>query len=247
MMGEFHSILRRPVLLGFALMSVTWFSTASAQETGAPGEASPAERPALPPETADEHYDEKLRELEEKVVTLKEKIFRSKTRLLLLKERILNDVIAEAKLVVLHVNDMGGSFKPVKVHYRLDGESLKMMDNSNGALDDDEPLEIFAGNVGPGNHSLTVEMVYRGDSMIFTYLRDYLFKLRASLYHPHRRHHSHSSSNNNNNNNSSSNNNSSKSSRRISREMAIGTSPGTRPQTIRSSARGKRRRSTFVS
>jgi len=180
MMGEFHSILRRPVLLGFALMSVTWFSTASAQETGGPGEASPAERPALPPETADEHYDEKLRELEEKVVTLKEKIFRSKTRLLLLKERILNDVIAEAKLVVLHVNDMGGSFKPVKVHYRLDGESLKMMDNSNGALDDDEPVEIFAGNVGPGNHSLTVEMVYRGDSMIFTYLRDYLFKLRAS-------------------------------------------------------------------
>ena len=180
MMGAFHSILRRPVLLAFALMSVTWFSAASAQETGAPGAASPAETPVLPPETADEHYDEKLRELEEKVVTLKEKIFRSKTRLLLLKERILNDVIAEAKLVVLHVNDMGGSFKPVKVHYRLDGESLKMMDNSNGALDDDEPVEIFAGNVGPGNHSLTVEMVYRGDSMIFTYLRDYLFKLRAS-------------------------------------------------------------------
>ena len=179
MSGEFHSVLRRRVLLAITCASMIWSSVSWAQETEPPAPAA-AEPAAIPPPTADEHYDEKLRELEEKVVTLKEKIFRSKTRLLLLKERILNDVIAEAKLVVLHVNDMGGSFKPVSVHYRLDGESLKMVDNSSGVLDDDEPLEIFAGNVGPGNHSLTVEMVYRGDSMIFTYLRDYLFKLRAS-------------------------------------------------------------------
>ena len=70
-------------------------------------------------------------------------------------------------------------------HLRFEGKDdpgsvINMIDNSSGVLDDDEPLEIFAGNVGPGNHSLTVEMVYRGDSMIFTYLRDYLFKLRAS-------------------------------------------------------------------
>jgi L-fucose mutarotase len=54
-------------------------------------------------------YDHKLRALEERVVNLKEKIFRTKTRLLLLKERILNDVIAEARLVVNHLDDMGHS------------------------------------------------------------------------------------------------------------------------------------------
>ena len=134
----------------------------------------------MPPPTADEQYDLKIRQLEERVVNLKERIFRSKTRLLLLKERILNDVIAEAKLSVLHVNDMGGSFLPVQVYYRLDGEDLKLLDNATGLLDTSEPIEILDGNVAPGNHNLTVEMVYRGDSGVFTYLKDYLFKLRAN-------------------------------------------------------------------
>ncbi len=134
----------------------------------------------MPPPTADEQYDLKIRGLEERVVNLKERIFRSKTRLLLLKERILNDVIAEAKLSVLHVNDMGGSFLPVQVYYRLDGEDLKLLDNATGLLDTSEPIEILDGNVAPGNHNLTVEMVYRGDSGVFTYLKDYLFKLRAN-------------------------------------------------------------------
>ena len=125
-------------------------------------------------------YDHKLRALEERVVNLKEKIFRTKTRLLLLKERILNDVIAEARLVVNHLDDMGGSFRPVQVYYRLDGEDLKLLDNATGALDTDEPLKIFAGNVAPGNHNLQVEMIYRGDSAIFTYMNDYVFKLRAN-------------------------------------------------------------------
>lgn len=164
---------------------------ADAQPADAPGTpAAPAEGAApaasepaavsVPPPTSDEQYDIKLRELEEKVVSLKEKIFRSKTRLLLLKERILNDVIAEAKLVVHHLDDMGSSFKPMEVHYRLDGESLKLLDNETGLLDTDEAVEIFSGNVAPGNHSLTVEMMYRGDSIFFSYLNDYLFKLRAS-------------------------------------------------------------------
>jgi hypothetical protein len=141
---------------------------------------APRAAPIVPSQTTEERYDLKLRELEEKVVTLKEKIFRSKTRLMLLKERILNDVIAEAKLVVQHYNDMGSSFKPLEVHYRLDGETLKLLDNATGNLDDDEPIQIFSGNVAPGNHSLSVEMVYQGDSIFFTYLRDYIFKLRAS-------------------------------------------------------------------
>ena len=141
--------------------------------------AAPAES-AVPAPTTEERYDIKLRELEEKVVSLKEKIFRSKTRLMLLKERILNDVIAEAKLIVEHQNDMGSSFKGVEVHYRLDGETLKLLDNATGNLDSDESLEIFSGNVAPGNHSLSVEMVYQGDSIFFTYLKDYVFKLRAS-------------------------------------------------------------------
>ena len=86
--------------------------------------------PSAPPSNADVVHDYKLRELEEKVVSLKEKVFRSKTRLLLLKERLLNDVIAEAKVVIFHENDMGSSFKPVQVLYHLDGEKIYFQDDS---------------------------------------------------------------------------------------------------------------------
>jgi hypothetical protein len=180
--------------LGVVLAVALWVTPALAQP--APGTADdgvPKTVPALPappatdpevrvvpPPTADEQYDLKVRELEEKVVNLKEKIFRTKTRLLLLKERILNDVIAEAKLVVVHQNEMGASFKPEQVYYRLDGEDLKLLDNATGLLSGRDPVEIFSGNVAPGNHNLTVEMVYRGDSAVFSYLKDYLFRLRAN-------------------------------------------------------------------
>lgn len=154
-------------------------------EEAAPPEAAPETPPAPEaappgPEPGTQAYKHKLRALEERVVNLKEKIFRTKTRLLLLKERILNDVIAEARLVVHHLDDMGGSFKPVQVYYRLDGEDLKLLDNATGALNTEDPVEIFAGNVAPGNHNLQVEMVYRGDSTVFTYMNDYVFKLRAN-------------------------------------------------------------------
>jgi len=126
-------------------------------------------------------YDAKLRELEERVVTLKEKIFRSKTRLLILKEQVLNDVIAEAKAVIIHENDMGPSFELQRVIYHLDGEKIWFQDNSQGKLDEKDWIEFFNGNVLPGNHVLSVEMVYRGDSSVFSYLKDYVFKLRANF------------------------------------------------------------------
>ncbi len=190
MMGAYGPSLRSATIItmvaAMVLMgSVPLSAYAQAPEPGsAPANAGmPKAAPAAsatPAPTTEERYDLKLRELEEKVVSLKEKIFRSKTRLMLLKERILNDVIAEAKLVVEHQNDMGSSFKPIEVHYRLDGETLKLLDNATGTLDTEDPIEIFSGNVAPGNHSLSVEMVYQGDSIFFTYLKDYVFKLRAS-------------------------------------------------------------------
>ncbi len=188
MMGAYGPSLRTATFATFVaamvlMGSVQLFAHAQAPEPEpAPAtEGMPKAAPAAAPApTTEERYDLKLRELEEKVVSLKEKIFRSKTRLMLLKERILNDVIAEAKLVVEHQNDMGSSFKPIEVHYRLDGETLKLLDNATGTLDTEDPIEIFSGNVAPGNHSLSVEMVYQGDSIFFTYLKDYVFKLRAS-------------------------------------------------------------------
>ncbi len=126
-------------------------------------------------------YDYRLRELEERIVGMKERIFKTKTRLLLLRERILNDVIAEAKAVIMHRNEMGPSFKLVRLIYHLDGEKIYYQDKSSGTLATKKQFEIYSANVLPGDHILSVEMVYRGDSSVFTYLKDYLFKLRANF------------------------------------------------------------------
>ena len=125
-------------------------------------------------------YNMKLRELEEKVVGLKEKIFKSKTRLLLLKEQILHNVIAEARSVIIHNNDMGSSFTLEQVLYRLDNDKIYFQDNKDGVLDQKTEFEIFNGNVLPGNHTISVELAYRGNGSIFSYIDGYFFKISSS-------------------------------------------------------------------
>jgi len=151
----------------------------AAEPSGPAPAVTPAETP-VPPAAVDEAYEYRLRELEEKVVSLKEKVFRSKTRLMLLKERLLNDVIAEAKVILMHRNDMGSNFKAMSALYFLDGEKIYFADENSKVLEGSDDLELFNQSLAPGNHVLSVEMVYRGDSSLFAYLKDYEFKLRAS-------------------------------------------------------------------
>lgn len=173
--------MARALVVALAVALAPGIAAAGAPAAAAPVPAEPTPAPAAAaPPSAQEQYDLKLRELQEKVVDLKEKIFRTKTRLLILKEQVLNDAIAEAKAIILHHNDMGGSFKLEQAVYYLDGEKIYFGDSSGPAASDDE-VEVFSGNVIPGNHVLSVEMVYRGDSTVFAYLKDYLFKLRANF------------------------------------------------------------------
>jgi hypothetical protein len=177
-------LLRFPRLATLAFALLVTGSAHGADPEGLP--AAPALAPDAPPAAAapagavDEAYQFRLRELEEKVVNLKDKVFRSKTRLMLLKERLLNDVIAEAKVLIFHRNDMGANFKPVSALYYLDGEKIWFADENSGLLTGDTEIETFNQSLAPGNHVLSVEMIYRGDSSLFAYLEDYEFKLRAS-------------------------------------------------------------------
>mgnify|MGYP006902796007 CR=1 FL=1 len=155
--------------------------------TAAPA-AAPAAKPAAPaakPKAAvarsgDAEYEARLRSIEEKVVGIKERIFQTKTRLLLLKEQILDNVIAESRAVLVHKNEMGSFFELQSVLYYLDGKKIYYQDNSNGLLEKRREFEIYNGSIIPGNHALTVELVYRGNSALFSYLKGYVFKLKSS-------------------------------------------------------------------
>lgn len=139
------------------------------------------EAPKAAPADGAEAYERKIGGLERRVGDLKEKVFRSKTRLAILKESVLSSTIAGAEARLVHRNEMGSSFKLEKVSYSLDGTPIRTIVDEDGSLDEQEEVEILTGPIVPGNHTLSVVMVYRGNGYgIFTYLRGYVFNLRSS-------------------------------------------------------------------
>jgi hypothetical protein len=129
----------------------------------------------------DSSYAVRLRSLEERVNDLKERIFRSKARLILLKETVLNGVISGAKANIVHRNEMGSSFTLEQVSYALDGAPLFNKTDATGELDEQEEIELFNGSIVPGNHNLSVYLLYRGNGYgVFSYLKGYSFKIKSS-------------------------------------------------------------------
>ena len=126
-------------------------------------------------------YAVRLRDLEDRVNRLKEQIFRSKARLSLLAETVLDRKIAGAKSTIVFRNEVGGSFRLVKATFLLDGAPVFNQSDESGSLADRELITLFDGPVMPGDHTLSVVLVYRGHGYgIFSYLKGYSFKTRSS-------------------------------------------------------------------
>lgn len=137
---------------------------------------------AATPKTAEEQNDLKVRTLEERVSDLKEKIFRTKARLMNLQEMVIGgDITTGAKAVLVHRNEMGSSFYLESVAYALDGAPVYSKADQEGDLEKREEFEIFNGRIVPGNHQLSVQLVYRGHGFgLFSYLEGYRFKVQSS-------------------------------------------------------------------
>ncbi|HMI93201.1 MAG TPA: hypothetical protein VK509_17645 [Polyangiales bacterium] len=126
-------------------------------------------------------YSVRLRDLEQNVNELKEQIFRSKARLSLLAETVLQGVVAGAQAHIVHENKMGSSYKLVKVMYALDGAPILNKSDEEGGLGEKPSFDIYNGSIVPGEHTLTVQLEYRGHGYgIFSYLRGYRFKVASS-------------------------------------------------------------------
>jgi hypothetical protein len=138
--------------------------------------------PTAPPSSGEEQVDLKIKGLEEQVNDLKEKIFRTKSRLLLLQESVLGgDISSSAKAVIYSTNDMGSSFVLESAFYTLDGAAIFSKIDNAGDLADKPSFEIFNGLIVPGNHQISVRLVYRGHGYgLFTYLEGYKFKVQSS-------------------------------------------------------------------
>jgi hypothetical protein len=149
----------------------------------APVAPAAAAAPAAPPQTADEEYDLKMRELEDMVSELKEQIFRSKAKLQLLAEQVAGGVGTGAKIVIVHKNQMGAEFLLVEANYFLDGQPLWQESDATGLkLTEKKEVPVWDGNIVEGSHTLTVNLVYKGNGTgVFRYLSAYSWKLKDSI------------------------------------------------------------------
>ena len=125
--------------------------------------------------------EDRLRQLRERVVEIKGKAFDAKGRLEVLSEQLLYDLVADARLVVVHRNDASSFFVLDEALYFLDDRQVFYQTNRNRALESQKKIPVFEGSVTPGSHVLTVELVYRGNGRIFTYLAGYKFRLKANF------------------------------------------------------------------
>jgi hypothetical protein len=126
-------------------------------------------------------YAVRLRDLEQRINELKEQIFRSKARLSLLAETVLQGVVAGAQAVIVHENRMSSSYRLVKAVYALDGARIFSKADEEGSLGERQELDIYDGSIVPGEHTLTVNLEYRGHGYgIFSYLKGYRFRVRSN-------------------------------------------------------------------
>lgn len=177
-----------------ALLIVLWAlgpgpAGAQSPPAGKPDAAAvPAAPPAAAPVTSatplstDDLADLKVKTLEERVNELKEKIFRTKARLMNLQEMVLGgDVSTGARAVLYHRNEMGPQFVLESATYILDGAPIYTKVDKEGDLDKREEFEIFNGRVVPGNHQVTVKLVFRGHGYgVFSYLDAYRFRVQSA-------------------------------------------------------------------
>ncbi|MBI1948321.1 MAG: dihydrolipoamide acetyltransferase [Deltaproteobacteria bacterium] len=175
-------------------------ATAAAQAPAAPPAPAPAPAAAAPaapvatppapaaaaaplPVSADEEYAVKMRELEDMVSELKEQVFRSKAKLQLLAEQVAGGVGTGAKIIVVHKNQMGGNYLLISANYFLDGQPLlQETDDTGTKLTPKVELPVFDGNIVEGSHTLSVQLVYKGNGTgVFRYLEAYKWTLKDSV------------------------------------------------------------------
>ncbi len=151
------------------------------QPAGATGD-TPAPAGATPDAAAveDMPVNLRLRQLEQRVQALKERAWRAKARVGMLKEAVLGGGVGSS-LAIVHKNNMGSSFRLLKLVYALDGTQIFTRADDSGAMHGQKTIDIVTAPVAPGSHTISVYAVYRGHGYgVFKYLNKYRFKVRSS-------------------------------------------------------------------
>ena len=123
----------------------------------------------------------RMRRLEQRTQALKERAWQLKARVQMLKEQILGGGVG-AQALIAHANEMGSSFRLIKLIYTLDGTQVFVRtDETAENLYKTKSFDVFSGPIAPGNHTLAIVATYRGHGYgVFEYLSKYTFTARGN-------------------------------------------------------------------
>lgn len=154
-------------------------SGSAAAPTPAPGADAPPDPMTVKPE--DMPTAVRMRRLEQKTQALKERAWQLKARVQMLKEQILGGGVG-AQALIAHANDMGTSFRLIKLIYTLDGTQVFVRtDETADNLYKTKAFDVFSGPIAPGSHTLSIVATYRGHGYgVFEYLSKYTFTARGN-------------------------------------------------------------------
>lgn len=156
-------------------------AVAAASEPAATEAPTTAEADSEEAEQAAADFRRELRTVEEDVSNLKERVFRSKATLKLLKELVIDSALTGSRMVLWHVNKLGGGYSMESVQYFLDGKNVYSKVDPGGTLDTVREIKVSDATIPSGTHTLQVNLVLRGKGYkIFSYLRSYQFKVTSS-------------------------------------------------------------------
>jgi hypothetical protein len=160
--------------------------SAAGSATPATPDPTPAAAAPPPPDPAtvapgDMPTPVRMRRLEQKTQALKERAWQLKARVQMLKEQMLGGGVG-AQTLVSHANEMGSSFRLIKLIYSLDGTQVFVRtDDTAETLYKQKSFDIFAGPIAPGNHNLAAVATYRGHGYgVFEYLSKYTFTAKGA-------------------------------------------------------------------
>jgi hypothetical protein len=123
----------------------------------------------------------RMRRLEQRTQALKERAWQLKARVQMLKEQMIGGGVG-AQAVIGHSNEMGASFRLIKLVYALDGTQVfARTDDTAESLYKARSFDVFAGPISPGNHTISAVATYRGHGYgVFEYLSKYTFTARGN-------------------------------------------------------------------
>jgi len=152
---------------------------ATPDPTPAAAPPPPTDPATVPP--SDMPTPVRMRRLEQKTQALKERAWQLKARVQMLKEQMLGGGVG-AQTLVSHANEMGSSFRLIKLIYSLDGTQVFVRtDDTAESLYKQKSFDIFAGPIAPGNHNLAAIATYRGHGYgVFEYLSKYTFTAKGA-------------------------------------------------------------------